>query len=80
MPHIYGMLEIVKKYVADPGFEFIHPRSGSESKNLSILTPKKLFLSCRKYDLGCSSRIPDPDPDLFPIPDPGTGSATPTCG
>ncbi len=36
------------------------PDSGSASKNLSILTPKKpkkWFLSSRKYDPGCSSRI-----------------------
>jgi hypothetical protein len=36
----------------------LHP--GSPSRNLSILTPKqqkKKFLSSRKYDPGCSSRI-----------------------
>ena len=36
------------------------PDPGSASKNLSILTPKKQkkwFLSSRKYDPGCSSRI-----------------------
>jgi hypothetical protein len=56
--------------IPDPNF--FHPGSrirtvipdpGSASKNLSILTPKKpkkCFLSSRKYDLGCSSRIPDP--------------------
>ncbi len=36
----------------------LHP--GSSSKNLSILTPKKAkkwFLSSKKYDPGCSSRI-----------------------
>jgi hypothetical protein len=62
------------------------PDPGSESKNLSILTPKKWFLSSRKYDPGCSSRIPDPDADFYPsripdpgvkkAPDPGSGSAT----
>ncbi len=47
---------------------FFHPGSwtvsipdpGSSSKNLSILTPKKAkkwFLSSKKYDTGCSSRI-----------------------
>jgi hypothetical protein len=30
------------------------------------------FLSSRKYDPGCSSRIPDPDADFLPIPDPGS--------
>ncbi len=57
--------------IPDPTFS--HPRSrirtvsipdpGSSSKNLSILTPKKAkkwFLSSKKYDPGCSSRIPDP--------------------
>ncbi len=54
-------------------------------KEISIfLTKKKWFLSSRKYDPDCSSRIgiPDPEPDFLPIPDPGsrgqkaTGSAT----
>jgi hypothetical protein len=49
---------------------------------VSKLSPKKWFLSSRKYDPGCSSRIPDPDADFLPIPDPGVkktpdpGSAT----
>ncbi len=47
------------------------PDPGSASKNLSILTPKKWFLSSRNYDPGCSSRITDPDADFLPIPDPG---------
>jgi hypothetical protein len=54
-----------------------------------ILTPKKAkkwFLSSKKYDPGCSSRIPDPDADFRPsrildpgvkkAPNPGSGSAT----
>jgi hypothetical protein len=44
---------------------------------LSILTQKKQqqkwFLSSRKYDQGCSSRIPDLDADFLPIPDPDPG-------
>ncbi len=50
---------------------------GSASKNLSVLTQKKWFLSSRKYDPGCSSRIPDPDADFYPsrIPDPGVKKA-----
>ncbi len=51
------------------------PDPGSASKNLTILTPKKpkkWFLSSRKYDPCCSSRIPDPDADFLPIPDPGS--------
>jgi hypothetical protein len=55
------------------------PDPGSASKNLSILTQKKT----KKYDPGCSSRIPDPDAVFLPIPDPGpkgqkgTGSRRP---
>jgi hypothetical protein len=65
-------------------FRILDP--GSASKNLSILTPKKTkkwFLSSRKYDPSCSSRIPDPHADFLPIPDPrcrgqkGTGSRIP---
>jgi hypothetical protein len=37
---------------------FSIPDPGSASKNLSILIQK--ILSSRKYDPGCSSRIPDP--------------------
>jgi hypothetical protein len=41
----------------------------------------KLFLTSRKNDLGCSFRIPDPDPDIFPSPDyPVTGSGSATLG
>jgi hypothetical protein len=64
--------------VADPGSlsltEFFHP--GSASKNLIILfNPNKWFLSSRKYDPGCSSRIPDPNSYFLPIPDPGVKKA-----
>jgi hypothetical protein len=82
-------------FIPDPTFS--HPRSrirpvsipnhGSASKNLSILTPKKpkkWFLSSRKYDPCCSSRIRmltfypsrNPDPGVIKAPDPGSGSAT----
>jgi hypothetical protein len=52
--------------IPDPNF--LHPGSRILVKNLSILTPKKP----KKYDLGCSSRIPGPDADFLPIPDPGS--------
>ncbi len=46
--------------ITDPNFSIpdqsFFPSPGSASKNLSILT-QKLFLSSRKYDPGCSSRI-----------------------
>jgi hypothetical protein len=59
------------------------PESGSTSKNFCILT-NKIFLSSRKYDPGCSSRIrilifyPSliPDQGVKKAPDPGFGSAT----
>ena len=68
-----------------PDSTFFHP--GSELspsriliKEFKILTPKKAkkwFLSSKKYDPGCSSRIPDPDADFLPsrIPDPGVKEA-----
>jgi hypothetical protein len=64
-------------FIPDPGSDFfpsripvpncLHP--GSSSKNLSILTSKKAkkwFLSTKKYDPGCSSRIPDSNADFLP--------------
>ncbi len=57
--------------ISDPGTELSPsriPDPVSASKNLSILTPKKLFLSSKKYDLGCSSRIPDMDPQHWKGP------------
>ncbi len=59
-----------------PGSEFFHPGFGFfpsriRIKEFKYFKPKKLFLSTRKYDSGCSSRIlilifypshPDPDP------------------
>jgi hypothetical protein len=65
---VYPRSDFFPSRIPDPNC--LHP--GSASKNLSILTPKKWFLSSRKYDPGCSSRIPDPDADFLPIPDPGT--------
>ncbi len=55
-------------FIPDPGSNFFPsrirtvsiPDPGSSSKNLSILTRKKAkkwFLSSKKYDPGCSSRI-----------------------
>ncbi len=59
-------------------------RSGFTSKNLSILTQKNVFLSSRKYDPSCSSRIlilifyPSwiPDRGIKKALDPGSASAT----
>jgi hypothetical protein len=78
-------------FIPDPGSRIRTvsiPDPGSSSKNLSKLTQKskKWFLCSKKYDPGCSSRIPDPDADFLPsripgskkhpILDPGSGSAT----
>ncbi len=53
--------------ISDPNF--FHPGSRIRIKE-SYFNPKNWFLSSRKYDPGCSSRIPDPD--FLPIPDPGS--------
>jgi hypothetical protein len=42
-------------------------------KECRYFHPKKLFLSSRIYDPGCSSRIRIPDPAFLPIPYPGSG-------
>jgi hypothetical protein len=71
----------------------LYPGSRILIKEFKYFNPqksKKGFLSSKKYDPGCSSRIPDPDADFLPsrIPDPrsrgqkgtqsriGSGSAT----
>jgi hypothetical protein len=74
-------------FISAPGSELSPsgiPDPVSASKNLSILTKKqktkKWFLSSRKYDPGCSSRIrmltfyPSriPDPGIKKPPDPGS--------
>jgi hypothetical protein len=51
---------------------FSIPGPRSPSKRLIILT-LKMFLSSRKNDLGCPSRIPDPDFFFISDPDPGLG-------
>ncbi len=48
-------------FILDPNFFYLE---------FQYFIPQKWFLSTRKYDPGCSSRIPDPDPDFLPIPDP----------
>ncbi len=71
-------------FIPDPGSDFflsripdpncLHPGSRIRIK-FNPKKPKKWFLSSRKYDPGCSSRIPDPDADFLPIPDPGVKKA-----
>jgi hypothetical protein len=79
--------------IPDP--TFFHP--GSQIRTVTIPEPgsrilkefkyfnpkknKKWFLSPKKYDPGCSSRIPDPDADFLPIQDPGSrGQKAPNPG
>ncbi len=62
----------------DPGSQiwvFFHPGSRIRIKEFKYFNPKQWFLSSRKYDPGCSSRIRIPDPDFLPIPDPGVKKA-----
>jgi hypothetical protein len=64
-------------FIPDP--TFFHPKSRIRTVSIpdphQRINPKKWFLSSRKYDPGCSSRIPDPDADSLPIPDPGVKKA-----
>ncbi len=64
--------------ISDPGTEFFHPGPRIHIKEFKKFNPKKWFLSSRKYDPGCLSRIPDPYflPILNPGPrgEKGTGS------
>ncbi len=73
-------------FIPDPGSDFfpsripdpncLPPGSRIRIKEFKYFNPKKTkkwFLSSRKYDRGCSSRIPDPDADFLPIPDPDPG-------
>jgi hypothetical protein len=59
--------------IPHPGSEFFPSRI--RIKQFQYFKAKKCFLSSRKYDPGCSSRISDPDPDFLPIPDPGVKKA-----
>jgi hypothetical protein len=51
-------------------------------KEFKFFNLKELFLSSRKYDPGCSSRIwiPDPDLDFLPISDLGSRGEAPDLG
>jgi hypothetical protein len=67
--------QILDPNIFHPGSEMFPSRildPGSASKNLSILTKNKWFLSSQKYDpsFPLRIRIPDLEPDFSPIPDP----------
>ncbi len=78
--HIFKNLEtiflVTKKQCGGSDF-FLHPGSRIRIKEFKCFNPNKWFLSSRKYDPGCSSRIPDPDADFYSsrIPDPGVKKA-----
>jgi hypothetical protein len=77
-------------FISDPGSDFFpsripdpncfHPGSRIRIKEFKYFNPKKWFLSSRKYDPGCSSRLqiltfyPSriPDPGVKKAPDPGS--------
>jgi hypothetical protein len=59
--------------IPGPGSELSPSRN--RIQEFKYFNPKKMVLSSRKYDPGCSSRIPDPDADFLPIPDPGVKKA-----
>ncbi len=97
IPDPRSQIQIFPSMIPDPRSQFFSswipdPRSnffqsqildpGSASKNLSILTKKKWFLSSQKFVSGFPSRIriPDPDPDFLPIPDPDPVSQIPNLG
>jgi hypothetical protein len=68
-------------FILDPGSEFFPSRirifsiPDPHQRNYGkFYNPKKWFLSSRKYDLGCTSRIRIPD--FLPIPDPGGQKST----
>jgi hypothetical protein len=76
---VYPGSDFFPSRIQDPNC--LHPGSRilKEFNNFNPKKPKKWFLSSKKYDPGCSSRIPDPDADFLPIPDPGVKKA-PTPG
>ncbi len=67
---IYPGSDFFPSRIPDPNC--LHPGSRIRIKEFKYFKQKKLFLSSRKYDPGCSSRIPDPDADIIPSPDPGS--------
>ncbi len=82
---VYPGSDFFPSRIPDPNC-LLHRGSRIRIKEFKYFNPKKWLLSSRKYDPGCSSRIPDSDADLTPsripdpgfkkAPDPGSGSAT----
>jgi hypothetical protein len=57
---VYPGSDFFPSRIPDPNC--FHPGSRIRIKEVKYFNPKKWFLSSRKYDPGCSSLIPDPDP------------------
>jgi len=80
--NVYPGSDFFTSRIRDPNC--LYPGSRLCIKEFKFFNPqktKKWYLSSRKYDPGCSSRIPDPDADFLPIPDPGSrGQKTPDPG
>ncbi len=53
-----------------PGSKFFHPGFRIFIKDFKYINPRKWFLSSRKNDPGCASRIRIRDPEILPTPDP----------
>ncbi len=72
----------VSDFFSIPDPYFFHPGSWILIKEFKYFNPKRWFLSSRKYDPGCSSRIrilifyPSgvPDPEVKKAPDPGSAT------
>jgi hypothetical protein len=70
---VYPGSELSPSLIQDPGSRILI----KEFKYFNPKKAKKWVLSSKKYDPGCSSRIPDPDAEFLPsrIPDPGVKKA-----
>ncbi len=71
--------DVFPSRIPDPNC--LHPGSRILIKEFKYFYPqksKKWFLSSKKYDPGCLSRIPDPG--VKKAPNPGSGSATLVTG
>jgi hypothetical protein len=67
---VYPGCRIRSFSIPDPGSDFFYPRSRIRIKEFKCYNTKNWFLSSRKYDPGCSSRIRIQTFYLSRIPDP----------
>ncbi len=66
----YVVLRIRDVYPGSRIRSFFHPGSRIRIEEFKYFNSKNCFLSSRKYDPGCSSRIPNPE--FLPVPHPGS--------